>query len=340
VSIAQDSGRPSCEVETPERIVAVGDVHGAYDRFVAILRAAGLIDEGEHWSGGRAVFVQIGDVLDRGPDSRRALDLLRRMEGEASRAGGRVHALLGNHEVMRMLGDLRYVSGGEYAAFRSVESEQARERYYLAVMTDAAGRAKGAGHEFDEPAFRAAFLNRTPLGWVEMQVAFGPTGEYGRWLRERDTMVRIDGIVFVHAGISPAFAALGCAQINATVRSELDALPAPLEAKQAADLMASREDGPLWYRGLAMESESTFTSQVEMILLKLNARAIVSGHTASPDGRLKTRFGGRVIQIDTGMLDGTFYPAGRPSALEIRNRQFTAIYEDTRERLGQIPVSK
>jgi hypothetical protein len=262
------------------------------------------------------------------------------MEGEALRAGGRVHALLGNHEAMRMLRDLRYVSSGEYAAFRSVESEQLRERHYLAVMTDAVTRAKGAGQEFDEPAFRTAFLNRTPLGWVEMQVAFGPTGEYGRWLRKRDTMVTINGIVFVHGGISPAVAALGCAKINATVRSQLDALPAALDAKQADDLLASREDGPLWYRGLARGNESTFASEVEAILLKLNARAIVTGHSTTLDGRLTTRFGGRVIQLDTGMLGGTVFPTGRAAALEIRDGQITAIYEDKREILGQVPAAK
>ena len=343
---AQDLAAASCNLETPERIVAVADVHGAYDRFVAILRAAGLIDGREHWSGGRTIFVQTGDVLDRGPDSRRAMDLLRRMEGEASRAGGRVHALLGNHEVMRMLGDLRYVSSREYAAFRSVESEELRERYYLAGMKEAATRANGAKQKFDEPAFRTAFLDRTPFGWVEMQVAFGPKGEYGRWLRERDTMVTINGIVFLHGGISPAVAALGCAKINDTVRSELGALPASLDAQQAATLLATREDGPLWYRGLALQNESAFASEVETILLKLGARAIVNGHTVTSNGRLATRFGGRVIELDTGMLGGTFFPAGRASALEIRDGRFTAIYEDKREvlnvldGLNRAPVAK
>ena len=328
---AQNAGGASCDVETPERVVAVADVHGAYDRFVAILRAAGLIDGRERWSGGRAVFVQTGDVLDRGPDSRRALDLLRRMEGEASRAGGRVYALLGNHEVMRMIGDLRYVSSGEYAAFRSVDSEELRERYYLAAATEATARAKSANQKFDEAVFRKAFLDQTPLGWVEMQVAFGPKGEYGRSLRERDTMVKINGIVFVHGGISPAVAAMGCEAVNTTVRSELTPPPAPLTPQQVAALLATREDGPLWYRGLAQENESTFPPEVEAILLKLKARAIVTGHTVTENGRVTPRFGGRVVQIDTGMLGGTFYPAGRAAALEIRDGRFTAIYEDKRE---------
>src|SRR5260370_40691467 len=66
-----------CAIDGVERIVAVGDVHGAYDRFVEILKTAGLIDDQLHWSGGRAHLVQTGDVVDRGPDSRKAIDFLR-----------------------------------------------------------------------------------------------------------------------------------------------------------------------------------------------------------------------------------------------------------------------
>ena len=325
----QETGYASCDVQSPQRIVAVADVHGAYDRFVAILRSAGLVDNRQRWSGGRAVFVQTGDVLDRGPDSRRALDLLMRLEREASRAGGRVHALLGNHEVMRVLGDLRYVSTGEYAAFRSTESEELRERYYRAVLAEASARAKPSNQPFDDTAFRSSFLERTPLGWVEMQMAFGPKGEYGRWLRERDTMVKINGVVFLHGGISPSVAAMGCAAVNATVRSEL---AGPLTSLNAQTL-ATREDGPLWYRGLALENELAFDPKMDAILLALDARAIVVGHTPTEDGRLRSRFGGRLVQLDTGMLGGTFFPQGRASAVEIVDGQFTAIYEDKREAL-------
>src|SRR5262245_19810729 len=88
-----------CDVRTAERVVAVGDVHGAFDPFVSILRAANLIDARNRWSGGKAVLVQTGDVVDRGADSRKALDLLRKLEGEARRAGGAVYPLLGNHEL-------------------------------------------------------------------------------------------------------------------------------------------------------------------------------------------------------------------------------------------------
>ena len=84
VSIAV--GPPSddtCEFDGVDRIVAVGDVHGAYDRFVEILTAAGVIDKRLRWTGGKTHLVQLGDVVDRGPDSRKAIDLLKKLERDA-----------------------------------------------------------------------------------------------------------------------------------------------------------------------------------------------------------------------------------------------------------------
>jgi len=110
-----------------ERIVAVGDVHGDYEQLVAVLKSAGLINEQGNWTGGKTHLVQNGDVLDRGPDSRRAMDLLMRLEQQAAEAGGYVHALIGNHEAMNVYGDLRYTSAAEFAAFRDDNSEKSRE---------------------------------------------------------------------------------------------------------------------------------------------------------------------------------------------------------------------
>src|SRR5262249_1908427 len=119
----------SCEADGIERIVAVGDVHGAYDRFLAILRPPGVLGDKSPWAAGKTHLAKLGDVVGRGPDSRNALDLLQRLEAEALLAGGQVHALLGNHEVARMLGDLRLVSPGEYSAFVTADSETTRQRF-------------------------------------------------------------------------------------------------------------------------------------------------------------------------------------------------------------------
>src|SRR5439155_828335 len=81
---------------------------------VSILQHAGLIDAQHHWTGGKATLVQVGDLLDRGPKPREVMDLVMSLEKEAAKAGGRVVSLLGNHEMMNIMGDLRYVTPGNY----------------------------------------------------------------------------------------------------------------------------------------------------------------------------------------------------------------------------------
>lgn len=300
-----------CEWDGIERIVAIGDVHGAYDRFVEILKVTGVIDNDLRWAGGRTHVVQLGDILDRGDDSRKALDLLRRLERPAQSAGGALHALMGNHEVARMLGDLRLVAPGEYAAFATANSESTRDAYLKTL---------GGG--------RDELIKQMPLGFVEMRQAFGRDGDYGRWLRQLPVTVKINGLMFVHGGISPAVAPLGCDGINDQVKRELTNDLEKTRAKPMASL-AARADGPLWYRGLAQEPE-TFAPQITEILAKVHARAIVVGHTVTPTNRITTRFDGRVIEIDTGMQPA-YVPDGRASALEIRGGEATAVYVDRRD---------
>jgi diadenosine tetraphosphatase ApaH/serine/threonine PP2A family protein phosphatase len=303
-----------CEWNGIDRIVAVGDVHGAYDRFLEILKIAGVLDASARWAAGNAHVVQLGDIVDRGPDSRKALDFVRRLEREAQAAGGQLHLLLGNHEVARMLGDLRLTVPGEYAAFATPDSLNVRDSYLKTLKPGT----------FD----REQLIQQTPLGFVEMRQAFGRDGEYGRWLRQLPVTIKIDGFQFVHGGISPAIAPLGCQAINDQVRRELTN---DLDKTRAAPLvsLAARPDGPLWYRGLAQEPD-TFAPQIDEILAKTHAHAIVVGHTVTTSGRITPRFDGRVIQIDTGMQPA-YVPDGRASALEIRKGEATAIYSDRRD---------
>jgi hypothetical protein len=331
---AQSRGQATpfpCDIQTTERIVAVGDIHGAFDQFVAILRAAGLVDNRNRWSGKKAVLVQTGDVLDRGPDSRKALDLLRKLEGEAQRAGGRVVALLGNHELMRLVSDWRYVSQGETDAFKNAESSDLRERALTVFSAEAEKTAKTAGRTFDPAAYREQFMKEVPLGSLEMRFAFDTKGEYGAWVRQRAAVARINGILFLHGGISEPVSMLGCEGINEAVRKDLMSLPVPLE--QVAGLFSAGETGPLWYRGLANDPEPALAPTLDIILERMKARAVVIGHTTIP-GKITPRLGGRVIQIDTGMLNGEFYPGGAPSALELLGDKATAIYLDRREPLA------
>jgi hypothetical protein len=333
--LAQTQALDPCDIRTSERVVAVGDIHGAHGSFIALLRAAELIDRRDRWIGKRAILIQTGDVLDRGADSRKTLDLLRRLERDARNAGGQVIPLIGNHEFMRMVGDWRYVSEGEYAGFRNADSTELREFALGQVSTTFATRARAENRPFDAAKFREDFFRDVPLGLIEMRQAFAATGEYGKWLRGLRSIVKVNGVLFMHGGISDEVAPLGCAGINAAVSKEMNALPVAPE--DVASLLSTRESGPLWYRGLAAEPEDTFEPMLTSILSRMGARAIVIGHTPSP-GRITTRFGGRVVQIDSGMLNGEFYPGGVPAALELKGDAAAAIYLDRREPLT-IPTS-
>ena len=302
----------SCNLTGVDRVVAIGDVHGAYDRFVEILTLTGVIDNRQRWAGGRTHLVQLGDVLDRGPDSRKAMDLLRRLQDEAKGAGGAAHPLIGNHEAMRMLGDMRYTVPGEYQAFATPESGDLKQRLFRSSPAEAR----------DE-------IMKAPLGLIEMRVAYGRDGEYGKWMRTLDAVVKIDGVEFLHGGISPAIASRSCDAINDAVRKELTSDIEKTRANPMASLTA-REDGPLWYRGLAQQPEDTFAPEVDKILAAQQARMIVVAHTARQDGRIIVRFGGKVVLIDTGMQPA-YVPTGRASALEIQHGAITAVYTDRKD---------
>lgn len=195
--------------QPPARIVAIGDVHGAYDGFTTILRRSGLVNDQLKWSGGRSTLVQTGDYTDRGTDVRQVLDLLMRLEREARAAGGQVIALAGNHEMMNAMGDLRDVTPEICATFATAKSEARREQAWTQYQRLAASRA-GVVEPAPAPApavyslTRDAFMAAHPPGCLEYRDAMAPDGVYGRWIRSRDIAAVVGTTLFMHAGINPA----------------------------------------------------------------------------------------------------------------------------------------
>lgn len=349
-----------------EHVVAVGDIHGAYEQFTAILQAAGVIDKDLKWTGGKAILVQTGDVLDRGPHSKDALDLLMALSEKAGQQGGEVRPLLGNHETMVMMGDLRYVSVEEYASYATSETEKVREseyENYLKYRKQRTGRLRQPPPSMGETE-KKGWLAAHPPGFFELRQAFAPKGKYGAWLRNRDAVTQVGDAIFLHGGLSPQLSLKSIKDINEKVRREVvqldevwnrlvkrgivwqyhnlseaqDEAKAEWQALQATggndnDLMTFLNlraltiispDGPLWYRGYAEESENNFASKLDQLLKRFKARHVVVGHTVAASKRITPRYDGRVFMIDTGMLEPYFH--GRPSALDINDGHFRAIY--------------
>src|SRR4051794_15631057 len=92
------------QIDTKENIFAVGDVHGDCDRLVKLLAGAKVVESvagasaNAHWIAGKATLVFTGDLIDKGPKMLAVIALVRSLAGEAVQAGGRVVALMGNHE--------------------------------------------------------------------------------------------------------------------------------------------------------------------------------------------------------------------------------------------------
>jgi len=208
----------------PDRLIAVGDVHGDFDDFCLILKRAGLVNDQNHWTGGNATLVQTGDLIDRGPKGRAAMDLVMGLENEAAKAGGQVVPLLGNHEVMNILGDLRYVPPQSYADFADNGSEKRRQAAYQQYEAWYTSHAKFLAG-LKQPAMSASkeeWMANHPPGFLEYGEAFGPDGNYGKWIRHHATVVEIGGVLFVHGGISTRIDSLSLEQINSQVRGELE----------------------------------------------------------------------------------------------------------------------
>ncbi len=211
---------PAGAVQADRRIIAIGDIHGAYDSLVTILTRTGLMDAKQQWTGGRTMLVQTGDFTDRGAQVRQVMDLLMTIESRA-RGGGQVIQLLGNHEVFNIIGDLRYVTPEIAATFADDKSEARREQAWTQYAELAPARAKV------RPAVpavyqqtREAWMAAHPPGWLEYREALGPRGKYGRWLRSKPIATLQAGTIFMHAGISPDQPAT-VDQVNARAREEM-----------------------------------------------------------------------------------------------------------------------
>jgi len=203
-----------------ERVVAVGDIHGAFSEFIALLQATGLTGRELQWIGGDTHLVSLGDILDRGTESRKVMDLLIRLQQEAPTQGGRVHVLAGNHEIMNLMGDFRYISKGEYAAFSREEPADKREQAFAEFLTT---HSEPIAQSF----FRGGVLNAErdtgakklfdklfPSGYFGHRRAFSSKGLYGNWLQSRPAIIVINQTAYTHGGLPEITATASLDQLN------------------------------------------------------------------------------------------------------------------------------
>jgi len=246
--IAETKPEP-CVYSGVDKLLAVGDIHGQYERLESNLRSNNVIDAQNNWQWGNGHLVFVGDIFDRGDKVTECLWLIRKLEVQAEKAGGKVHYILGNHDCMMLKNDLRYI----------------HPKYY-------------------------GLCYNTQTNFASL---FTPNTFFGKWLRSRNVMVKINDAIFVHGGISPELAntGLNIDEINITFR-KIYAENTPIKSRDTIKLFTSSK-GPIWYRGYFRGIEE---DQLSDVLNHFNVQKIIVGHTETDT--LKTLHHGKVIGIN------------------------------------------
>lgn len=269
------------------RVVAIGDLHGDLAATRAALRLAGAIDDKDRWIGGDLIVVQTGDQLDRGGDEPEILDLLDSLREEARAAGGALHALNGNHELMNAKLDMRYVTVEGYLD------------YLEQPVTDTA----------------AATPQQVVDGVTARIKAMRPGGPVALRLAKRNVITIVGDTVFVHGGVLPHVADYGIERLNDETRRWLR------KEQECPPPVLFPTDGPIWSRHFSDEPDESDCRLLEEALAKLGARRMVVGHTVQEKG-ISSACQARVWRIDVGLAA---YYGGTLEVLEIRGDELRAL---------------
>jgi hypothetical protein len=279
---------PSRYPDAP-RIVAIGDVHGDLSATRGALRLAGAIDEEDHWVGGELVVVQTGDQLDRGDEEQAILDLFTKLTEEAAEAGGAFHVLNGNHELMNVALDLRYVTQGGFEDFQDAVT---------------VGEPDSLLREFDEEQ------------WARVS-AFRPGGEYAKVLAGRNTIVIVGDNVFAHGGVLAEHVDKGIEEVNEEIRAWI------LGEGPNPEWVHKGCCSPTWTRIYSMDVNDEACDALTDVLERLSVKRMIVGHSIQEKG-IASHCGGKVWCIDVGMA--THY-GGEVEVLEIVGDRVRALSE-------------
>jgi hypothetical protein len=276
------------QAPAPPRVVAIGDLHADIGVARRAFRLAGAINGKDEWIGKSLTVVQLGDLIGRSDDDRQVLDFIFDIRRKAEAGGGKVHALIGNHEVMGGRVDNQAVGQNPFSAFEGMP-----------------------GLDLNDPRLQILPRNERARGAALM--AGGP---YARRLAEFPAVLRIGGTVYVHGGVVPRWARYGIDKINEEVRQWLlGRAPEPDSAKGVDD-----GDRVMWTRQFSSNVEESTCVALEESLKLLGARRMVVAHTVHQ--RITARCNGKVWAIDVGM---SRYYGGNMELLEIVNDEVLTV---------------
>ncbi|KAG1672129.1 hypothetical protein FOA52_001717 [Chlamydomonas sp. UWO 241] len=310
-------------VPAAERVIAIGDLHGDFRKTWRAFRLAGLIDERGRWSGGSAVCVQVGDVLDRGDQELQIFYFLERLQVEADAHGGKLYVLNGNHETMNVSTNHRYATPGaglELLRWQQWTALASRLREQCSSCTktpgpppplgSGSGRGGGGGAA---PAAASGGQNTLYGGMHSDRTAAWRPGSplSARFLAPHQISLQVGSNLFVHGGVLPSHVDYGLERINKETQSWLlegQALQPPNFLRGSTAIV--------WARDYSAEDEGRCDcDKLKQVLKSVpGAQRMIVGHTIQEQG-VNSACGGRVVRVDVGLSRGC--GDGAPQVLEI-----------------------
>lgn len=301
------------------KVTAVGDVHGDFDALVKILFTEGLINQKYQWIGGDRHLVMLGDLIAGGDRSKDVIELIISLETQSRKSGGRVHSLLGNHDLIVASGDFDSLSKKDRQAF------------------------------VDEKLTKPKDVNQ------KLSEMFLGDGRYSNWMASRPIILRINDQLYVHAGIDDRISGIAISQLNRIAAEWILFFQGRGKEPDAkTGWIVGFRNGKFHHNeGLAFNRDFKITREVRKqdgkapkgaikrkelheLLSEFMARQMVIGHVPTPENKIKLKhpyYRRLVVSVDTQISD---HKQGRLSSLDVVNGELKKRYFD-RPR-GQAPA--
>ena len=251
-------------------VAALSDFHGQYDLMITLLINNHIIDKDRNWAFGKGHFVITGDIFDRGDKVTEILWFLYDLEQQAKKAGGDIHLTLGNHEVMVLNGDLRYL-----------------HKKYIETAK-----------QFDKP-FEALFSQKSIIGnWLRSKPVL---------VKVNDMLFAHGGFHPVLATDNHSITEINRVFKDSLVEAEL---PEPRDGfakflHKTNGVIWYRgyfaSDLP---EGSKKRDNGATSDEIDLLLKHFDVKHLIVGHTSQK--QIETRYQGRVIAIDSSIKNGKY----------------------------------
>lgn len=290
LSCGQASEAPLQITNNANRVIAIGDLHSDINVTRQVFRLAGATNENDQWIGGELTIVQLGDLIGRSDDEREVLDFIFNIQEQAQAQGGKVYALIGNHEVMGGRVDNQAVGPNPFPAYVGMP-----------------------GLNLGDPR-----LQRLPPNERARGAALMPGGPYARRIADFPTVLKLGETVYVHGGVVPRWAEYGIERINAEVSAWLHGETTEPDSSQRVD----DSDRVMWARHFSARVDEMACLMLDESLRILGAKRMIVAHSRHP--QITTYCEGKLWATDVGMSRAY---GGQIQILELIDDEVTRVLE-------------